>query len=62
MAGVRRLLAFLRAWAAWLNGDTAYVRYCAHLHRAHPGAPLPSRADFHRAETERRWNGIRRCC
>lgn len=59
---MRRWLAFLRAWAAWLNGDAAYAHYCAHLGRAHPDEPLPSRAEFHRAETERRWNGIRRCC
>lgn len=59
-----------RAWQAllrlvgWLNGDAAYARYLAHWQAHHAdegGAPL-DRAAFHRAETERRWNGVRRCC
>ncbi len=54
----------LRAWFAWLNGDAAYRAYrqaweSAHAHCDH--AP-PSRAEFYRAELERRWNGVRRCC
>jgi uncharacterized short protein YbdD (DUF466 family) len=45
-----------------LNGDAAYARYCAH-HRAMHGSEAPlDRAAFFRAETERRWNGVRRCC
>lgn len=47
-----------------LNGDAAYARYLAHFHAEHAGSgaqPLDRRAYF-RAETERRWNGIRRCC
>lgn len=54
----------LRGWIEWLNGDAAYRAYraawqasqaeCAH-------APM-SRAAFYRAEIERRWNGVRRCC
>ena len=55
----------VRHWLAWLNGDTAYRRYCASWQREHAGctqsAP-PDRAAFYRAELERRWSGIRRCC
>ncbi len=45
-----------------LNGDDAYARYLAHWRILHAEEPLPSRAEFFRRETERRWNGIRRCC
>ena len=57
----RRWIA-LRRWLAWLNGDTAYAAYLAHLHARHPECTPPSRAEFHRQEIERRWNGVRRCC
>ena len=58
----RGLRAGLAHWLAWLNGDTAYVAYLAHLRAHHPERPLPSKAEFHREETERRWGGVRRCC
>ncbi|MEQ8660278.1 MAG: YbdD/YjiX family protein [Gammaproteobacteria bacterium] len=57
-----RLWAALRAYLRWLNGDSAYERWLAHLRAHHPDAALPSRAAFYRAEVERRWSGIRRCC
>ena len=46
-----------------LSGDNAYERYLEHrrLHHAQEDAPL-DRSAFHRLETERRWNNVRRCC
>ena len=52
----------LRMWLAWLNGDTAYLNFVAHLREHHPERPVPTRAEFYRLEVERRWNSIRRCC
>ena len=56
--GLRRLWAGLRT----LLGDDAYDRYVAHLTRHHADRTPLSRADFYRAEQERRWSGINRCC
>jgi uncharacterized short protein YbdD (DUF466 family) len=47
-----------------LSGDDAYEQYLAHWRAHHAGedsAPL-SRAAFYRAEMERKWGGVRRCC
>ncbi|HEX2244817.1 MAG TPA: YbdD/YjiX family protein [Gammaproteobacteria bacterium] len=47
-----------------ISGDDAYDRYLAHWHAHHAGGgakPL-SRAQFFKAEQERKWDGIRRCC
>jgi uncharacterized short protein YbdD (DUF466 family) len=55
-----RLLKF---WGD-LNGDTAYACYLAHWHSHHANnedKPL-SRKAFFAAETQRKWNGIKRCC
>jgi uncharacterized short protein YbdD (DUF466 family) len=56
---LRRLWRALRA----LSGDDAYERYLAHwrVHHAAEGEPLGRKA-FFRAEQERKWNGIKRCC
>ncbi len=43
-------------------GDDAYERYARHLRRHHPEAVPLARAAFHRAEIERRWSGVNRCC
>lgn len=59
---MRKFLAALREWLAWLNGDVAYRSFVVHQMRHHPERPVPSRAEFFRMETERRWNGVRRCC
>ncbi|MCB1746390.1 MAG: putative selenoprotein, partial [Gammaproteobacteria bacterium] len=40
----------------------AYATWCRHLREHHPGEPLPSRAEFYRAQLERRAGEIRRCC
>lgn len=57
---------FSRAWRLLrrATGDDAYERYLAHWrerHRQEGGQPL-SRKAFYRAELERKWNGVRRCC
>lgn len=47
-----------------LNGDATYERYLAHWLQHHAGQddrPL-SRKAFFAAETQRKWNGIKRCC
>ncbi|WP_306790039.1 YbdD/YjiX family protein [Methylomonas fluvii] len=46
-----------------LNGDAAYERYLLHWqeHHAEQLPPL-SRKAFFAAETQRKWNGIKRCC
>lgn len=46
-----------------LSGDDAYERYLEHWreHHAHDGEPL-SRRNFYKAEVDRKWSGVRRCC
>ncbi len=47
-----------------LSGDDAYERYLQHWREQHAGEggqPLSRRA-FFKAEQDRKWNGIRRCC
>jgi uncharacterized short protein YbdD (DUF466 family) len=58
-ATLQRLWRALRA----VSGDDAYERYLAHwrAHHAGAGEPLDRRA-FFKAEQERKWNGIKRCC
>jgi uncharacterized short protein YbdD (DUF466 family) len=57
--------AFLKKlWAEW-NGDASYARYLAHWqahHHAQAGGEPMSRKAFFAAETQRKWNGIKRCC
>ena len=47
-----------------LSGDDAYERYLAHWrdHHAREGGEPLSRQAFFKAEQERKWNGVRRCC
>jgi uncharacterized short protein YbdD (DUF466 family) len=55
----RRLWQALRT----LSGDDAYERYLAHWRAHHAGESGPlDRKAFFRAEQERKWNGIKRCC
>ncbi|UZR27365.1 YbdD/YjiX family protein [Methylococcus mesophilus] len=46
-----------------VTGDDAYERYLEHWreHHADEGVPL-SRKAFYRAELQRRWSSVRRCC
>ena len=59
---VARWLGALREWLGFLNGDAAYRGFVAPQRRHHPERPIPSREEFFRMETDRRWNGVRRCC
>jgi uncharacterized short protein YbdD (DUF466 family) len=59
---LRRLCHAIATWLVWLDGDTHYRAYCAHLRAHHIDAEPMSRAAFYAAEVERRWNGVRRCC
>jgi len=57
--------ALKRAWQTLraLSGDDAYERYLAHRRAQHSAeAPPLSRAEFYRAEQERKWDGVKRCC
>lgn len=59
-----RQLAMLQYLWRKLNGDEAYARYVAHWHthdHAQDEYPLDRKA-FFAAETQRKWNGIKRCC
>lgn len=47
-----------------VSGDDAYERYLEHWHVHHAsegGQPLERKA-FFKAEQERKWNGVKRCC
>ena len=56
---MRRCWHTLRA----ISGDDAYERYLAHRRAQHAaGAPPLSRAEFFRAEQQRKWSGVNRCC
>jgi uncharacterized short protein YbdD (DUF466 family) len=45
------------------TGDDAYERYLAHFRARHAATETPlSRREFSAHETERKWNGVRRCC
>jgi uncharacterized short protein YbdD (DUF466 family) len=52
-----------KLWGS-LNGDAAYDRYLQHWRQQHArqGAQPLSRKAFFAAETQRKWNGIKRCC
>lgn len=56
------VLARLKQLFRWLDGASAYARYCAHMEARHPGQAPLSRKAFFRAEQERKWQGINRCC
>ncbi|MCC7413228.1 MAG: YbdD/YjiX family protein [Gammaproteobacteria bacterium] len=62
----RLCTALARAWRALrrLAGDDAYERYLAHWHARHalPGSTPLGRRAFYRAEVERKWSGVSRCC
>lgn len=57
-------LKYAWRWLRSASGDDAYERYLLHWHEKHAadgGQPL-SRKAFFRAELDRKWNGVRRCC
>ena len=46
-----------------ISGDDAYERYLAHRRAQHADeAPPLSRAEYFRAEQQRKWSGVKRCC
>ncbi|NOV29146.1 YbdD/YjiX family protein [Methylomonas sp. ZR1] len=56
------ILSFRSFWRH-LNGDAAYERYLRHCHEHHAEQLRPlSRKAFFAAETQRKWNGVKRCC
>ena len=60
MTAFKKIVAFIRQ----LSGDDAYERYLHHWHTHHASdtsAPQ-SREAFFKAELERKWNGVKRCC
>lgn len=59
MHTLKRLWSMVRH----LSGDDAYERYLKHWHARHAGEGSPlDRKHFYKAELERKWQGIRRCC
>jgi uncharacterized short protein YbdD (DUF466 family) len=61
------MMSFLKKfWHGLRNvsGDDAYERYLLHWrahHAAEGGQPLDRKA-FFKAELNRKWNGVKRCC
>lgn len=61
---IKRLcLIWLRIWR-YLNGESRYRRYLLHWQRHHANRHVPplNRKAFFADETQRKWNGIKRCC
>jgi uncharacterized short protein YbdD (DUF466 family) len=59
------LMSARNAWRALrrATGDDAYERYLEHLREYHAADETPlTRREFCTRETERKWNGVRRCC
>lgn len=58
----------IRAAGRWWNafrailGDDAYERYLRHARRRHPDEAPLTRDQFQRAELDRRWSQVNRCC
>jgi uncharacterized short protein YbdD (DUF466 family) len=45
-----------------LSGDDAYERYLAHRRTQHAAEAPLTRAEYFRAEQQRKWSGVKRCC
>lgn len=57
---LKKIVAFVRE----ISGDDTYERYLLHWQKHHAeqeGEPQ-TRAAFFKAEQERKWNGVKRCC
>lgn len=54
----------IRDFVREISGDDAYERYLAHWqkHHAEQGGEPQTREAFFKAELERKWNGVKRCC
>jgi uncharacterized short protein YbdD (DUF466 family) len=44
------------------TGDDAYERYLRQHALEHGDVPPLNRREFFARETERKWNGVKRCC
>jgi uncharacterized short protein YbdD (DUF466 family) len=57
---LKKIIRFVRE----ISGDDAYERYLVHWreHHALQGGEPQTRAAFFKAEQERKWNGVKRCC
>lgn len=57
---LKKIIGFIRE----ISGDDAYERYLAHWqkHHAEQGGEPQSRTAFFKAQQERKWNGVKRCC
>jgi uncharacterized short protein YbdD (DUF466 family) len=62
MRDLRVILKRLRQFLGGATGEGEYERYCAHLAKAHPEVPRPSRGEFFRTAQADRWQGVKRCC
>jgi uncharacterized short protein YbdD (DUF466 family) len=61
----RRAAAWLRWYVTELTGENAYARQVERIRRDDPSAPVPTRRDFERRRTERRYADPRAgggCC
>lgn len=59
MRALKKIIAFIRE----ISGDDAYERYLRHWQKHHVEEGEPqTRAAFFKAELERKWNGVKRCC
>jgi uncharacterized short protein YbdD (DUF466 family) len=60
MTSLKKIIGFVRE----ISGDDAYERYLVHWQQHHElqGVEPLSRQDFFKAEQERKWNGVKRCC
>lgn len=60
LPSLKKILEFVRE----ISGDDAYERYLLHWQQHHTeqeGEPQ-TRAAFFKAEQNRKWNGVKRCC
>jgi uncharacterized short protein YbdD (DUF466 family) len=60
VTALKKILRFIRQ----ISGDDAYECYLIHWHKHHAeqGGEPQSRAAFFKAELERKWHGVKRCC
>jgi len=64
MQNIRQIGHWLKQQWCRFNGDDAYQQYLNHWqqHHAESETQPQSRKAFFAAETQRKWNGIKRCC
>jgi uncharacterized short protein YbdD (DUF466 family) len=60
MTSLKKVICFVRE----ISGDDVYERYLIHWqqHHAQQGGEPQTRQEFFKAELERKWNGVKRCC